>query len=325
VTGDPLASSLARRLAIVVVTYNRAELLSRILTSIAALPAPPAHLVVVDNASQDTTQEVLGKAAEWFAPGTLINHLSATNTGGSGGFHQGTRRALETGAEWVWIMDDDVEVLPDALEKLAPWTERFSCIQGRRYNWDGSPFYWQFHFNTRLGIPNPVARDHFGAAGWLPMNTACFEGGLFHRDLIAQIGLPDPRFFIYWDDTVYGYLASKVTELALVDAFVLARTREIKRVRLGQTRKLNGTSDLVRYHIMRNRGYMAHYFALHGDYHAAWFALGTVLTLAKELIRLVTVDRSFPAGLVALWRGLRDGKALRRDRAWQPMPPLSSR
>ena len=319
----PSAAQFAERLAVVIVTYNRSALLARVLDSLVALPCHPAHIVIVDNASADDTQAVIADYAQRFAPGVVINHFSPTNTGGAGGFYQGTRRALETGVDWVWLMDDDVEVLPGALEGLAPWTERFTCLQGRRYNWDGSHFYWQFDFNTALGIPNPIARERFGASGWLPMNTACFEGGLFHRDLIARIGLPDPRFFIYWDDTVYGYLASKVTQPALVDAFVLARTREIPRVRLGQTRKLNGTSDMVRYHIMRNRGYMARYFACHGDLRPVCFALGTVLTLAKELIRLVTVDHSFRGGLPALARGLRDARVLRRDPSWTPMPALA--
>jgi glycosyltransferase involved in cell wall biosynthesis len=309
-------------LAVVVVTFNRAELLRRVLDSLAALPQPPGHIVVVDNASRDNTQSVIAQAAQKFDPGVLIDLYSPTNTGGSGGFHQGVERALATGAEWVWLMDDDVEVLPEALAGLEPWTQRFQAIQGRRYNVDGTPFYWQFDFNTRLGIPNPAARDHFGPEGWLPMNTACFEGGLFHRQVIKQIGLPDPRFFIYWDDAVYGYLASKVTQPALVDTFILARTRDIKRAQLSRSRKLNGTSDMVRYYIMRNRGYMARYFDRYGDWHRFAFGFGTLLTLAKELTRIVLVDHSFRKGIPALFRGMRDARQLRRNRHWQPMPPL---
>jgi glycosyltransferase involved in cell wall biosynthesis len=317
------AADLAPQLAVVIVTYNRATLLARGLESILQLPHQPAHVIVVDNASADDTQAVLAAFAPRFE-GRLTPYLSPANTGGSGGFYQGVKIALTTDAEWIWVMDDDVEVLPGALDGLAPWTDRFEAIQGRRYNYDGTPFYWQFDFNTRLGIPNPVARDNFGPEGWLPMNTACFEGGLFRRGLIERIGLPDPRFFIYWDDTVYGYLASKVTQPALVDAFILARTRDIPRLTLSKSRKLNGTSDMVRYHIMRNRGYMARYFALYGDYRPAWFALGTWLTLAKELIRVTTVDHKLRTGLPALLRGIRDARTLRRDPAWRPMPGLDT-
>ena len=103
--------------------------------------------------------------------------------------------------------------------------------------------------------------------------------------------------------------------------FILRRTREIRRLDLGP-RKLNGTSDMVRFHIMRNRGYMARYFRLHGDYNRFVFGLGTALTLAKELIRIATVDHSFRSGTRALVRGMRGARRIYRDRAWKPMPPL---
>lgn len=36
------------------------------------------------------------------------------NTGGAGGFSAGVERAFELGAEWFWVMDDDVAVEPTA-------------------------------------------------------------------------------------------------------------------------------------------------------------------------------------------------------------------
>ncbi|MDE8486338.1 hypothetical protein PCJ37_28495, partial [Klebsiella pneumoniae] len=77
-------------------------------------------------------------------------------------------------------------------------------IQGSRFDYDGGPFYWQYDFIVPLGIPNPIAPAAFGPAGYRVMDTLCFEGGLFNRRVVTEIGLPDPRFFIYWDDTMYG-------------------------------------------------------------------------------------------------------------------------
>ena len=51
------------------------------------------------------------------------------------------------------------------------------------------------------------------------------------------------------------------------------------------------------------------------------FGLGTTLTFGKELIRLLFVERKI-SGTSNLFRGLRDGRKIARDRAWQPMPPL---
>lgn len=286
----------------------------------------PEYLVIVDNASGDDTPQVVESFREALGKNSkgedrLIFSLQDENTGGAGGFSIGTKLAYDTGAEWIWLMDDDVAVEPDALTKLYPWTKRFKVIQGRRHNFDGTPFYWMYQMNVALGMPNPVRNMSFGEDGWLPMNTLCFEGGMFHREIPEQIGLPDPRFFIYWDDATYGYLASKVTECALVDEFVMTRTRALKHLDL-KIRRLNGTSDMVRYHIMRNRGYMARYFAQYGDFQPFMFGVGTALTLTKEVIRIATVDRTWTSGLKALWNGTKDARRIYRDRSWRPMKPL---
>jgi GT2 family glycosyltransferase len=154
------------------------------------------------------------------------------------------------------------------------------------------------------------------------MNSGCFEGMFIHRDVVSEIGLPDPRFFIYWDDSVYGWLASLRTTAVIVNEFVLRRTREIRQWDMG-IRHLNASSDAYRYYIMRNRGYMKHYFAQHGAYRPVRFWLGSVLTFLKELVRLVFVERKV-RGTSNLFRGIRDGRRIAKDAAWTPMPPLAA-
>ena len=149
----------------------------------------------------------------------------------------------------------------------------------------------------------------------------CFEGGLFHRSLIEDIGLPDSRFFIYWDDTIYGYLSSKVTQPLLINEMLMQRTRTLNNLKLGKIRKLNSTSDMTRYYIMRNRGYMAQYFKLNGDYNPIVFGFGTFLTFSKEVIRLALSD-DFRKGFKILRQGMKDAKKIRKDKNWQPMKAI---
>ena len=122
---------------------------------------------------------------------------------------------------------------------------------------------------------------------------------------------------------MYGYLASKVTNSIVVPDVVMRRTRDISNWDIAGLRQLNSTSDMNRYHILRNRGYMARYFMVHGDYRPVLFALGTAVTVAKEVIRLVAVDREHVrTGLVQIAKGWRDSHKLMHDPKWQPMPPL---
>ncbi|MBW3082895.1 glycosyltransferase family 2 protein [Bifidobacterium phasiani] len=324
------------KLAIVIVTYRRQELLATLFDSILHLTQAPWRIVVVDNEHSDETRGMVegfeaNVTRQWGT--TVADRLGnesrvvyapqSDNLGGAGGFSAGVKVAYDLGAAWFWVMDDDVAVIPDAIDKLAKWTGRHEVIQGSRYDYDGGPFYWQYHFIVPLGIPNPIAPAAFGSAGYRVMNTLCFEGGLFSRRIVERIGLPDPRFFIYWDDTMYGYLASKVTNPIVVPDVILRRTREIGNWDIGGLRQLNSTSDMNRYHIMRNRGYMARYFMVHGDYRPLPFALGTLATAAKEVIRLVAVDRGHVrTGLVQIAKGWWDSRRLLHDPDWAPMPPL---
>ena len=72
---------------------------------------------------------------------------------------------------------------------------------------------------------------------------------------------------------------------------------------------------------MRNRALIKQYYRSLGVYRRVPFALGTSLTFVKELIRLVFVERKV-RGTSNLFRGLRDGGKISRDRSWAPMPAL---
>ena len=281
---DPASATIA------IVTYNRSGLLTRLLESITRMDPKPGHVVIIDNASVDDTTELVESFRDRLGTELVYKRLE-TNTGGSGGFSEGMRVAYELGSTWMWLMDDDVEVLPDGLGRMGAWAPRFKSIQGRRYDYDGSEFYWQYRVAEPLGIPIPFAPAGFDESGFKEMNSGCFEGMFIHRDIVAEIGLPDPRFFIYWDDQMYGWLASRKTTSVIVNEFVLRRTREIKQWDMG-IRHMNASSNAYRYYIMRNRGHMKNYYRSLGVYNPVLFGAGTALTFGKELIRLLAVEHT---------------------------------
>lgn len=312
---DPATATIA------VVTYNRSGLLTRLLQSITLMDPKPGHVVIVDNASTDDTTAVVESFREGLGTELVYRRLD-TNTGGSGGFSEGMRVAYELGSTWMWLMDDDVEIVPNGLARMGHWAPRFKSIQGRRYDFDGSEFYWQYRLSIPFGVPIPFAPAGFDESGYREMNSGCFEGMFIHRDIVTQIGLPDPRFFIYWDDSVYGWLASQKTTAVIVNEFVLRRTREVKQWDMG-IRHFNASSDAYRYYIMRNRGHMRHYLKVNGALKPVRFWMGSFLTFAKEIMRLLFVERKV-RGTSNLFRGIKDGRKIARDAGWQPMPALAA-
>lgn len=328
-----------RRPAIVIVTYKRQELLAQLFDSISELTVPAWRVVVVDNENSPKTAQMVRDLAvrldaAWGSTegdpdaegGTsrVVYDAMEENTGGAGGFSEGVRRAYELGAEWLWVMDDDVAVEPDALETLDRWVGEADAIMGQRRDFDGGHFFWQHRFWTSLAIYNPFSRD-----SWRPgerykeANALCFEGSFFSRRLVSKIGLPDPRFFIYLDDACYGYVASKAGKVIYVPDYVLSRRREVANKEIGNIRQLNSTSDMTRYYITRNRAYLARYYKLYGDYNPVGYAVGTLANFLKELIRIMLVDREhLRSGWSRLWAGWRESRRILHDPTWEPMPPL---
>ena len=212
------------KLAIVVVTYKRQELLANLFDSMTELTATPWRIVIVDNENSREIEAMCTAFNERLASlwgidteqpdaqgGTdrVIYAPQLENGGGAGGFSAGTKCAYDLGAQWFWVMDDDVLVIPEGIERLAKWTDRYDVIQGSRLDFDGGAFFWQYQLILSLGIPNPVAKWDLGPEGYRTMNQLCFEGGMFSRRVVNKIGLPDARFFIYGDDACYGYVASQ--------------------------------------------------------------------------------------------------------------------
>ena len=198
------------KLAIVVVTYKRQELLANLFDSMTELTAAPWRIVIVDNENSRETEAMCAAFNERLANlwgidtdqpdaqgGTdrVIYAPQLENGGGAGGFSAGTKCAYDLGAQWFWVMDDDVLVVPEGIERLAKWTDRYDVIQGSRLDFDGGAFFWQYQLILSLGIPNPIAKWDLGPEGYRAMNQLCFEGGLFSRRVVDKIGLPDARFF----------------------------------------------------------------------------------------------------------------------------------
>lgn len=347
------------KLAIIIVTYNRQDMLAELLDSIESLTQAPWRVVVVDNANdlkvermvarmnrrdqlQKSSQLQQPKQCDQSSQNNRNNQNNQNNQnnrfvylgmpqnlGGSGGFYTGMKWAYEAGASWFWIMDDDVTVEPRALDVFDTWVSRYcgrplGALQGQRKDVDSGPFFWQHRMLTPFAIYNPLVKNEWKTpASTLDCNVLCFEGALVARHLVQKIGYPDPRFFIYLDDACYGYVASKHEPVVYVQDFVLQRRRKTDKQEIGKVRQLNSTSDMTRYYITRNRAYLARYLQVYGDYNPVSYAIGTVLTFAKEWIRLLLVDRDhLCSGTKRLWAGYKESRRILHDTSWHPMSPV---
>jgi rhamnopyranosyl-N-acetylglucosaminyl-diphospho-decaprenol beta-1,3/1,4-galactofuranosyltransferase len=202
----------SERVAVVVVTYNRADLLERMLVGLAALDRLPDAVVVIDNASTDHTPAVLEAATN---PGLQVVRTE-DNLGGAGGFHLGVRTAYEAGYDRIWLMDDDVVPAPGCLTVLMERDE--DCLMAVREDTAGRLVE---KAATRFDLRNPLAirpkkgmvETDYGSRERMPelveVENVAFEGFMVRRSVIDAIGLPDPSYFIFYDDVDFAVRARR--------------------------------------------------------------------------------------------------------------------
>lgn len=204
---------MAERICAVVVTFNRKALLPLCLNSLLAQTRPLDAIVVIDNASTDGTRELLDRDYP------QLNRVNLPkNTGGAGGFKAGMAWALNFDFDWVWVMDDDIEMKPECLENMLSWKHIGDMIHVRK-QMPWGPLVWEAVWDVSSASVVALDKDVSFANGrkWTAIQYANFEGSLMRREVIEKIGLPDERFFIASDDTLYGYLASQHFSVIYVD------------------------------------------------------------------------------------------------------------
>lgn len=168
------------RVSVVMSTFNRAELLGKALDSILALDPPVHEVVVIDDGSSDRTAEVLAR----FGP--RVRFERRANGGKSSAINRAV--AIATG-DWVWICDDDDEVVPDA---VGVFTRGLAEAPGADFVYtgvahlirDGGGEYRQVLPGAVRLPPSAALEASLFAGRWIPYLPSV----MIRRDLYLSLG-----------------------------------------------------------------------------------------------------------------------------------------
>lgn len=183
----------------VVVTYNRLQLLSNCITALKNQTRHIDSILVINNGSTDET-------AAWLKKQKDIDHISQENVGSGGGFYTGIKTAYQRGYSWIWLMDDDGYPKQDALEKLLEDDNEELLLRNCAVvnKDDKKSFVWKtLHYKGVDEVKSKVIQNI----------AHPFNGTLLHRKIVERVGFPNPRLFLWGDETEYYYRIIKKNKI----------------------------------------------------------------------------------------------------------------
>lgn len=235
----------------VVVTYNRKELLMKCLNSLAHQSCKANQIIIVDNASNDGTTDLLEEQGWMDRPGIKLLCLPE-NSGGAGGFSVGVSYAVGLNADWIWMMDDDAEPHQTALEELMQVADNPKHVFGSLAT-SATDTSW---LTTLLEPPLGEITLADDIPSLATVQSLPFLGFLIHRKLVERIGLPDAGFFIAADDVEYCLRAKKAGANIIISGrsrIEHPKSRPYKVRVLGATVTCLALPPWKRYYDTRNR------------------------------------------------------------------------
>jgi GT2 family glycosyltransferase len=291
-------------IASVTVAYNGASVLARHLDALKRQTHKIDEIVVVNNASTDQTQYLIGTE---YPEVTILNE--AMNGGVGGGYAAGLAyTVLKKKYDWVWLFDQDSVPSEDGLERLLLGLQRLDGI------------------SESTAILAPVCRDSQGSQtcpGMLWRNghmvpvagepgkpitlvdLVISSGSLIRKEAIEAVGVPRADFFMDFVDYEhclrlrrYGF------NIAVVEDSLLHHTLgESAKFRIfGRTKYWTDHVPWREYYKTRNEIYTT------WQYFPEWKIRAlTVYRLVRHTIVLLVFGKRRLACLGMIGRGFSDG------------------
>jgi GT2 family glycosyltransferase len=184
---------------VLVLNWNRPQDTVACVSSLRQLDYPAYRILVVDNGSTDDSVEILQRLPD------IDLLLNERNLGFAAGNNRGIEYALEQGADFVLLLNNDTTVSPSLVSELLEVAEtdsRIGIVGPVIYYADRPSEVWFAGMRFRHGL-YVVRRGLHLSAPLASMEEVDFVSGcgmLVRRETWERVGLFDPRFFMYYED-----------------------------------------------------------------------------------------------------------------------------
>jgi GT2 family glycosyltransferase len=255
----------------IVLNWNRPTLTIDCLHSLEALDYSNHRVLLVDNGSSDDS---LAQISEVFPDLEILQ--TGINLGFGPGNNRAIKLALQRGAKYVWLLNNDTHVFPETLTHLLAKAEEdstygavgsvllYSLDPERVQAWGGGTISFFTGSARHFRRPSPLGPTAFLTAASL----------LVRADAIQAVNFFDEKFFLYWEDADLCYRIRKA-------GYRLAVAADAKLLHL-ESATLRMNSPLQLYHSARSTRC---FFSRHSTVSIFPVAISLSLRVAKRLVR----------------------------------------
>ena len=190
------------RVFIVIVNWNGWQDTLACLRSLESLTYPNFDIIVVDNGSTNDSVQQFKEARP-----SLRLIQTGENLGFAGGNNVAIRTAMDEDAAYVWLLNNDTLVAPDALTALVnrSTSDAHPGVVGSKIYYASDPLriwyagggFSRYGWTTHPGM-NELDEGQFDVAGPTGYVTGCSL--LASAQAIREVGLMSDDYFLYWEE-----------------------------------------------------------------------------------------------------------------------------
>ncbi len=211
---------MSAAVSIIVLNYKGREDTLACLRSLEHLTYRDVTTILVDNDSRDGTPDVVRKDF----PNVVVIETGG-NLGFTGGNNVGVRYALDHGADYILLLNNDTIVAPDFVSLMVEGMEQNPAagVSGPMiYYFDAPETIWSAggaidwaHGTTRMIGLNEEDNAQFGLS---PRKTDFVTGCalMARREVWEKVGLLDDKFFMYYEETEWCVRATRAGYLTML-------------------------------------------------------------------------------------------------------------
>ena len=185
------------KITVVIVTYNGEKWIDECIRSIIKNRYDRGEIVVVDNASQDSTHSIIRDSFK-----EVVVLRQSRNLGYGRGANIGIQYAISKKTDYILLLNQDIKLDMNAMGNMVAVCEQnreIGIASPLQMNYDGSRidphFKRLYSFNSDIKETNEIAcKDSF------EVETVIGASMFFRASVLDKIGYFDPIFFLYHEE-----------------------------------------------------------------------------------------------------------------------------